>query len=699
MAGSSGSGVFALIRLDETGDVQWQRSYTSPGIGGYVSGLVQAADGGFVVAGSTNSGCSIAWVAKTDPLGSVVWANSYATDTGLGVGDCVNQVAGMVQTEDGSLAIAGRVAGYFGLIQLSASGSLQRILTYDMAIHDSAATALVETPDGGFAIAGYPSSGYASHHYYWVIRTDAVGTPVWYGLRGGGQNDTPSGIANRPGGGVIVTGYSASYGGAWTLAYDQDGSLDWEKVFTHPGYIAAQSIVPSGAGTYGITAYNVPDPARATLFEATDAGLPNWGRRFAAQASSVSYLVDLVSTLDGGLLAVGRDTPTIPISSRLLAVKVGAGGGFVGCLDEEESVAIGVSDTSGSGTNGIAFGPFDVSSHTTVTALTFTSTPTDVPTRIVCRGALPAELAAAALSTDPSGNGVAEPGEEFVTAPAWTNQGSITTSLSGHTSPVSDTNGLDTSDPDLDARYGSIATHLTADCAATTGDCYLFRFQNIARPSQHWDTYFDETLSTLDPHHQYVKRWTVHAGLSFADVSPTSGFYPFIENIFHNGITGGCGVGTYCPTNSVTRAQMAVFLLKSKHGASFVPPHCAGVFGDVACPSLFADWIEELSAEGITAGCGGGDYCPADPVTRQQMAVFLLKALNGPGYVPPACQGYFGDVPCTNPFSDWIYDLFNRNITAGCSTSPLLYCPTDPNTRAQMAVFLTKTFSLVLYGP
>ena len=164
-----------------------------------------------------------------------------------------------------------------------------------MAIHDSAATALVETPDGGFAIAGYPSSGYASHHYYWVIRTDAVGTPVWYGLRGGGQNDTPSGIANRPGGGVIVTGYSASYGGAWTLAYDQDGSLDWEKVFTHPGYIAAQSIVPSGAGTYGITAYNVPDPARATLFEATDAGLPTWGRRFAAQASSVSYLADLVA--------------------------------------------------------------------------------------------------------------------------------------------------------------------------------------------------------------------------------------------------------------------------------------------------------------------------------------------------------------------------------------------------------------------
>ena len=699
MPEAAGAGVFSLVRLDETGDVQWQRSYASPGIGGSVGGLKEAADGGFVVAGSGSGGCSIAWVVKTDPLGNVVWANSYATDTGLGVGDCVNQVSDMVQTEDGSLAIAGRVAGSFGMIQLSASGSLQRALAYQEGLHDSAASTLVETPDGGFAIAGYPSSGYASHHFYWLIRTDAAGAPLWYGLRGGGQNDAPSGIANRPGGGLIVTGYSASFGGAWTLAYDQDGSLDWEKVFTLPGYIAAQRIVPSGAGTYGITAYNEPDPARATLFEATDAGVPTWGRRFAAQASSVSYLVDLVPTLDGGLLAVGRDTPTTPVGSRLLAVKVAAGGGFVGCLDQEQSVSIGVSDTSGSGTNGIAFGAVDDSSHTTVTALTFTSTSTDVPTRIVCRATLPAELAAAALSVDTSGNGVADPGEEFVTAPAWTNQGPIGTILFGHTSPVSDTNGLDTTDPDLDASYGSVATHTTADCATATGDCYTFRFQNIARPSQHWDTSFDETLSTPDPHHQYAKRWTVHAGMSFADVSPASGFYPFIEDIFHNGITGGCGTGIFCPGNPVTRAQMAVFLLKSKHGAAFTPPACTGVFADVPCPSQFANWIEDLAAEGITAGCGGGNFCAADPVTRQQMAVFLRKALAGSGYVPPSCSGIFADVTCPSQFANWVEDLYNRQITAGCSTSPLLYCPTNPNTRQQMAVFLTKTFSLLLYGP
>ncbi|MCP6768680.1 S-layer homology domain-containing protein, partial [Klebsiella pneumoniae] len=69
------------------------------------------------------------------------------------------------------------------------------------------------------------------------------------------------------------------------------------------------------------------------------------------------------------------------------------------------------------------------------------------------------------------------------------------------------------------------------------------------------------------------------------------------------GITGGCGAGNFCPGNPVTRAQMAVFLLKIEHGSNYAPPACTPTFADVACPSLFADWIQQLFAEGITAGC------------------------------------------------------------------------------------------------
>ena len=197
--------------------------------------------------------------------------------------------------------------------------------------------------------------------------------------------------------------------------------------------------------------------------------------------------------------------------------------------------------------------------------------------------------------------------------------------------------------------------------------------------------------------------WTLHVGDSFPDVPNDNLFYGFVENLFHNGVTGGCAGGNYCPTNPVTRAQMAVFLLKASQGSAYVPPACTGtVFTDVPCTGgTFDPWIEDLSARGITGGCGGGLYCPDAAVTRKQMAVFLLKAKDGSAYDPPDCTGVFADVPCTPGagFSDWIEELYNRQITGGCSTVPLNYCPDNPNNRGQMAVFLVKTFSLLLYAP
>ena len=103
-------------------------------------------------------------------------------------------------------------------------------------------------------------------------------------------------------------------------------------------------------------------------------------------------------------------------------------------------------------------------------------------------------------------------------------------------------------------------------------------------------------------------------------------FADWIEQLAAEGITAGCGGGNYCPTNPVTRAQMAPFLLEAEHGPSYAPPACGGLFLDVACPSLFANWVEELAAEEITIGCGGGNYCPDNPNTRAQMSAFLVKA-------------------------------------------------------------------------
>ena len=104
-----------------------------------------------------------------------------------------------------------------------------------------------------------------------------------------------------------------------------------------------------------------------------------------------------------------------------------------------------------------------------------------------------------------------------------------------------------------------------------------------------------------------------YAQVDFNDVVPVDPFYPYVCTIGQAGITAGCGSGDYCPTDPVRRDQMAVFLLKAKHGSSHVPLFCTGIFADVPCPGPFTDWVEELAAEGITAGCGSGQLLPGEP--------------------------------------------------------------------------------------
>ena len=180
----------------------------------------------------------------------------------------------------------------------------------------------------------------------------------------------------------------------------------------------------------------------------------------------------------------------------------------------------------------------------------------------------------------------------------------------------------------------------------------------------------------------------------FLDVPGGNQFYSFVTTLVRNAITAGVGGGNYGPAQNTLRRQMAVFLLKAKNGICYTPPPCSNpTFSDVPCSDDFSPWIYELVAQGITTGCGGGAFCPTNPVNRQQMAVFLLKTLEGGSYTPPACTAAtFGDVPCDHPFATWIYELVARNITAGCGSGN--YCPTTNANRGQMATFVVKTFGL-----
>ena len=123
------------------------------------------------------------------------------------------------------------------------------------------------------------------------------------------------------------------------------------------------------------------------------------------------------------------------------------------------------------------------------------------------------------------------------------------------------------------------------------------------------------------------------------------------------------------------------------------------LFTDVPSSSSFWPFVQGLYASEITTGCAPGLFCPNDNVTRATMAVFLERAMRGPGFTPPAATGVFADVPTNYWAAAFIEQFRNDGITTGCASGPLRFCPENLVTRAEMAVFLLRAKHGAAYTP
>lgn len=157
---------------------------------------------------------------------------------------------------------------------------------------------------------------------------------------------------------------------------------------------------------------------------------------------------------------------------------------------------------------------------------------------------------------------------------------------------------------------------------------------------------------------------------------------PDIEALFAAGITAGCAPSRFCPSEPVTRGQMATFLTR----ALALPAATADHFTDDD-GSPYEDSINRLAAAEITSGCALDAFCPNASITREQMAAFLTR-----GYSLGETTGDLFSDDEGSPFEDHINRLAASGITAGCATG--LFCPLNSVLREQMTSFLVRAEGL-----
>ena len=201
-----------------------------------------------------------------------------------------------------------------------------------------------------------------------------------------------------------------------------------------------------------------------------------------------------------------------------------------------------------------------------------------------------------------------------------------------------------------------------------------------------------DLTGTLSVGGQAVSITQRETAVTFTDVPPSNGFFDFINTMYERGITAGCATSPlqYCPDSTTTRAEMAVFIITGIEGGDTFSYTTTPYFTDVPPTDPFFKFIQKMKDLGITSGCAATMYCPDDPVTRGEMAVFIILGRYGaidftalPSY---SATQIFSDVPPSSSFYPFIQEMAEAGITAGCGSG--MYCPNELLTRGQMAVFI-----------
>jgi predicted secreted protein len=255
---SFGSGGFDcwLIKTGSLGNMEWNKTYGRTG-DEQARSLVQTNDGGYALVGGSDSfsvGDFDFWLVKTDSSGNEQWNKTYGGQTD-------NYAYSLVQADDGGYVLAGRtyVSFYqsndFWLVKTDSSGNIEWNRTYGGISYD-AAFSVIQADDGGYALAGHTESFGAGDVNFWLVKTDSSGSHQWNKTYGGTNSNYQTSLIQTSDGGYALAGYTFSYGVGggdfWLVKTDSYGNAQWNMTYGGTNADYADSMIQTDDGGYAL---------------------------------------------------------------------------------------------------------------------------------------------------------------------------------------------------------------------------------------------------------------------------------------------------------------------------------------------------------------------------------------------------------------------------------------------------------------
>ena len=277
--------------------------------------IVQTGDGGYVIAGTTYSfgaGSADFWLIKLDSSGNMQWNHTYG-------GPEADVAAAMIHTSDGGYAITGKTHSFgagdsdFWLIKVDSSGSMQWNRTYGQATAE-VATSMIQTSDGGYALAGYSTEN-DSNTDGWLVKTDSAGNMQWNRTHGGANGDYANSVIQTSDGGYALAGRTYSFGDriyvprCWLVKTDAEGNMEWERTYRDEDEdskkFEAFSVVQTGDGgyTFAASAGYIIGIVDALVAHVDSYGNMEWNVTWGPVYPAITS--SMIQTTDGGYAISG----------------------------------------------------------------------------------------------------------------------------------------------------------------------------------------------------------------------------------------------------------------------------------------------------------------------------------------------------------------------------------------------------------